>query len=235
MPIRIWRMPASPASAITSSRIGTSMSSPSIEKRVLPGNVRWRKRSNASTCGQPVEQLDGIDRIGRRAEPAPLGRLPQPLALFGHEHVRVVVAGRRTIDAAERLDRVVAPSSTPSSGPATRFAGRLRRSSSVTPCVAARSEGSPIGGRAPSGSSLAARCPYRRIDSARLTAPTTFSSGIGPAAPADASSSDGGVHRSKSARVSGSTDDGSWRYFSYSSRTYPRLSPVNSCQPDMIR
>ena len=59
---------------------------------------------------QTVEQRDGIDRIGRRAEPSPLRRLPQPFALVGHEHVRVVVAGRRTVDAAERVDRVVARS-----------------------------------------------------------------------------------------------------------------------------
>ena len=103
---------------------------------------------------------------------------------------------------------------TPSSGPATRFAGRLRRSSSVTPWVAASSEGSPIGGRLPSGSSWAARCPYRRIDSARLTAPTIFSSGMVADRAAGASSSAGGVQRSNSARVSGSTDDGFWRYFS---------------------
>ena len=57
--------------------------------------------------GQAIEQLDGIDRIGGRAEPALLGSLSQPLALFGHEHVRVVVAGRREIDAAECLDRFV--------------------------------------------------------------------------------------------------------------------------------
>ena len=30
--------------------IGTIMSSPSIEKRVLPTKVRCRKRSNTSTC-----------------------------------------------------------------------------------------------------------------------------------------------------------------------------------------
>ena len=55
---------------------------------------------------QPIEQLDRIDRIGGGAEAAALRRLPQPLALLGHEHVRVVVADGRAVDPPQRLDRV---------------------------------------------------------------------------------------------------------------------------------
>ena len=107
---------------------------------------------------QPIEQRDRIDRIGRRAEASALGRLAQPLALFGHEHVRVVVAGRRTVDAAERLDDLVSGrDAVERTGDEVR--GKARRSSSVTPWVSASSDGSPTGGRAPSGSSRAARCP----------------------------------------------------------------------------
>jgi hypothetical protein len=63
--------------------MGTSMSSPSIEKRVLPGKVRWRNRSNAE-----------------------LRRLPEPAPLLRDEDVREVVSGRGTVDAAEHLDRI---------------------------------------------------------------------------------------------------------------------------------
>jgi len=42
-------MPLPAAAEIPSSSTGTSASSPSIEKRVLPGNVRWRNFSNPST------------------------------------------------------------------------------------------------------------------------------------------------------------------------------------------
>ena len=57
--------------------------------------------------GQTVEQLRRIDRIGRGAETAALGRLAEPFALLRHEHMRVVVARRRAVNAAERLDGVV--------------------------------------------------------------------------------------------------------------------------------
>ena len=57
--------------------------------------------------GQPVEQLDWIDRIGGGTEAAALGRLPQPFTLVRDKHMRVVVAGRRAIDAAEQLNGVV--------------------------------------------------------------------------------------------------------------------------------
>ena len=48
--------------------------------------------------------------------------------------------------------------------------------------------------------------------------------------PGAGTSSAGGVHCSNSARVSASTEAGSCRYFSYNSSTYPRFSPVKSCQ-----
>jgi hypothetical protein len=58
-------------------------------------------------------------------------------------------------------------------GPSMSDAGSCLRSSSVSPCAAAESEGSPIGSE-PSGSIRAARWPYRRIQSASLAAPTIF-------------------------------------------------------------
>ena len=51
-----------------------------------------------------------------------------------------------------------------------------------------------------------------------------------PVADGNRRSSAGGVHCSNNARVSASTDAGSARYFLYSSSTYPRFNPVNSCQ-----
>ena len=56
---------------------------------------------------QPVEHLDRIDRIGRGPEAAALRRLAQPVAFVRDEHVRVVVAGLRAVEAAQPLDRVV--------------------------------------------------------------------------------------------------------------------------------
>ena len=53
-----------------------------------------------------IEQRLGAGRIDRRQEPAGLGRVPQPVALFGHEHVGVVEAGGRAVDAAQLLDRL---------------------------------------------------------------------------------------------------------------------------------
>jgi len=56
-------------------------------------------------------------------------------------------------------------------GPPTSDAGSAFRSASVRPYVASSSVGSPCRGE-PRGSSDAARWPYRRIESARLTRPT---------------------------------------------------------------
>ena len=108
---------------------------------------------------QPVEQRDGVDRIRGGAEASGLHRLAQPAALLRHEHVREVVAGRRAVDAAERLDDLVRMFAAPSaSADQTSEAGIARRSSLVTPCVSGSSVGSPSGAE-PSGSSCAARCP----------------------------------------------------------------------------
>ena len=92
----------------------------------------------------------------------------------------------------------------------------------MTPWVSARSDGSPPPIRFPSGSSRAARWPYRRMDCARLTAPTTFWSGTPSGT---GSSSVGGVQRSNRARVSASTAAGSRRYFSV------QLEHVAAIQP----
>ena len=59
MPMNASRIPASAASVMTSSRIGTSMSRPSIEKRVFPGNERWMNFSNASTCVKRSSSASG--------------------------------------------------------------------------------------------------------------------------------------------------------------------------------
>jgi len=62
---------------------------------------------------EPLEHLDLRDaiedrfdavRVHRRQEAPGLGRLAQPHPLLGDEHVRVVEAGRRTVDAAQPLD-----------------------------------------------------------------------------------------------------------------------------------
>ena len=37
---------------------------------------------------EAIEQRDRVDRIGRGAEPPGFGRMPQPVALFGDEHMR---------------------------------------------------------------------------------------------------------------------------------------------------
>ena len=117
---------------------------PSIEKRVLPGNVRCRNRSNASTCVSRSSSATGsIGSAGRGS-----GRARPPCAasaLLGHEHVRVVVAGRRAVDAAERLDHVVCRWR-PRERRRDQAGRQARRSSSVTPCSRRESDGSPIGG-----------------------------------------------------------------------------------------
>ena len=56
---------------------------------------------------QPVEQRDRVDRIGGLAEPSVLGGLAEPLALCRHEHLRVIVARRGAVDAAERRHQLL--------------------------------------------------------------------------------------------------------------------------------
>ena len=107
---------------------------------------------------QPVEQRDRIDRIGRRAEAAGLRRLPQPLALGRHEHVRVVVAGGRAVDLAQRLDRVERGRSRIDQR-AGDEAGRQRTQILVGQAVGFGQERGIAGRLAPSGSNFAARCP----------------------------------------------------------------------------
>ena len=103
----------------------------------LAGERAMQEALEGLDLREPVEQRDRVDRIGGRAEASVLGRLAQPLALLGHEHVRVVVAGRRAVDAAERRRRLPASSTgRRQSGDGIRLAGSRRRSSSVTPCVA---------------------------------------------------------------------------------------------------
>ena len=107
---------------------------------------------------QPIEQRDRIDRIGRRAEPAGLDRLAQPLALLGDEDVREVVAGGRAVDARSRSTTSHIDVGAVADRRRRSDAGSARRSASVTPCVSGSSVGSPSG-RLPSGSICAARWP----------------------------------------------------------------------------
>src|SRR5215218_7985579 len=90
--------------------------------------------------------------------------------------------------------------------------GNDLRSSPVTPWVAPLSDGSPYGVE-PSGSRLAARCPYRRMECASLTAPTARCRAASPTTAAGAASvSAGGVQVAKRARASASTVFGSFWY-----------------------
>src|SRR3954451_4620871 len=72
------------------------------------------------------------------------------------------------------------------------------------------------------------------MDWARLTAPTALrrvpSERAAAGTGADASMSAGGVQVANRARVSASTAFGSFRYRSYNSSTYARLTPVIPCQ-----
>ena len=172
MPSSTLRAPPSAASAMTSSRTGTIMSSPSIEKRVLPGKVRCRNRSNASTCVMRSSSSNGsIGSGGGRNVPDLGGVRAATRALRGRRSPRSRSRSwSSTPHAIARWPpaRSAAPAAT---APPMRLAGNRSRSSSVTPCDAGLSEGSPTGG-SPSGSICAARWPYRRIDSASPTAPT---------------------------------------------------------------
>ena len=155
--------------------------------------------------GQPVEQLDWIDRIGGGTEAATLGRLPQPFTLVRDKHMRVVVAGRRAIDAAEQLNGVVGRRDA-----LERAGDEIRRNTPgivVGYAVCRRKERGITDRRtAPGRIEPRGQVSVPANHSARLTAPTATSSrGIDPVPAAGASSWSDGVHRSKSARASEST------------------------------
>ena len=80
------------------------MSRPSTEKRVLPGKVRCRKRSKVSTSRDAIEQRLLVDGRHGRTEAARLDGDAQPLALFGDEDLREVVAGARAVGRPQRGD-----------------------------------------------------------------------------------------------------------------------------------
>ncbi len=80
------------------------MSRPSIEKRVLPGKVRCRKRSKTSTCVMRSSSAVVLAAsIGGRKRPDSAAST-QPFAFFRDEDLRVVEAGRRAVHAAQLLD-----------------------------------------------------------------------------------------------------------------------------------
>ena len=106
MPSSTSEPPAAAAPSRITSRTGISMSRPSIEKRVLPGKARCRNCSNASTWLRRSRSVDVVDRLDRRPEAARLSGVAQPVALLGHEDVRVVVAGGGAVDPPQRGDRL---------------------------------------------------------------------------------------------------------------------------------
>ena len=156
MPMNASRIPASAASVMTSSRIGTSMSRPSIEKRVLPGNERWMNFSNASTCVKRSSSASGsIGLCGARNRLVSMASRSQwrssgtKMCAKSYPVVEQYNVRNRSTTSAI----VLAPCAT---GELMSVAGSAARSSSVTPCVAGSSAGSPLG-RLPSGSICAAR------------------------------------------------------------------------------
>jgi hypothetical protein len=73
----------------------------------LAGEAAMQEPLERFDLRQAIEQLDRIDRVGRRAEPAAFRRVTQPAALLRHEDVRVVVADGRAVDTPEPIDHVI--------------------------------------------------------------------------------------------------------------------------------
>jgi hypothetical protein len=150
-------------------------------------------------------------RVHRRKKTSRLRRVPQPVALLRHEHVRVIKARRRAIDAAELLDGLDAFADVSATGPSTSDAGSCSRSASVRPLRAGEREGSqltetqadPIGRRGAIPSDA-----FRQIGRADNLVKVDAGAVCGDRA----DPSLGGVHDSKAFRVSGSTESGSRRY-----------------------
>jgi hypothetical protein len=164
---------------------------------------------------EPVEQRDRIDGIGRRAETPALGRVPKPLPLLGHEDVRVVVADGRAVDAPEGVDDVQHVGRV---GACRRLdeAGRQAAQILLGHAVG-RGQQRRIPLRAAAervelrGEMSVATDRLRQVDGADdLLKRQPFDR---------AADSSAGAHCSNSARVSASTEAGSWRYLSYSSST----------------
>ena len=70
----------------------------------LAGKRAMQESLESLHLRQALEKGDGVDRIVRRPELARFDGVPQPSALFGDEHVRVVVADARAVQAAQRLE-----------------------------------------------------------------------------------------------------------------------------------
>ena len=102
MPSRMLRSPCSASVSTIVSSMGTRMSKPSIEKRCLPGKMRWMKCSKTSTS---VSWFEQIVRVGRSGELAGFDGVAQPFAFFGQADVIEVEAAGRRVDAAQRLGR----------------------------------------------------------------------------------------------------------------------------------
>ena len=93
MPISVWRVAASAASADHLVEDRHEHVEPFDREARLARERPMQESLEHFDLRQAIEQRDRIDRVHRRAEPAGLGGVPQPLALLRHEHVRVVEPG----------------------------------------------------------------------------------------------------------------------------------------------
>ena len=193
---------------------------PFDRKARLAGKRPMQEALEHLDLGDAIEhRLDAV-RVHRRQEAARLGRVAEPFALFGHEHVRVVEAARRAVDAPELLDGL------------ERVGGRLghrtldeRRGQAPEIFF-----GDAVRRRRQRW--IADRLGAERIDARGKMAVSADAVGeVGGAddlldvrrrprpAGVPRGSADGGVHDSKALRVAGSTDSGFRLKRSYSSRT----------------
>ena len=159
MPIIVWRAPAVGGAADDLVEDRHEHVEPFDREARLAGEGAVQESLEHFDLRDAIEQRFSARRIHRWQEASRLGRMAQPVALLGHEDMRVVESGGRAIDPAQLFDRLEALfDDVSATGPPTSEAGSCFRSSSVMPCARGDSDGSP-GRRRPSGSSCAARCP----------------------------------------------------------------------------
>ncbi len=161
IPSTTWRAPASAPRAIASSSIGTSASTPSIEKRFTLTYARPRNRSSASTAVSRSskrlllvggQRLRCLARFDRRAEPLPLGLVADVLELVAEARaVELAQAAheiRRRFRA--RISRARPPARRRDPIPrsrGTRARARLRRVASTPADRSARPDGRSVRSR----------------------------------------------------------------------------------------
>ena len=93
-----------------------------------------------------IEQRFAALGVERRQKPAGLGGMPQPIALFGHEDVRVVEPRRRAIHATKFLDRLVRRRRRLGDGAASERGWQALQILVGDPVCLGDNDGSPIGG-----------------------------------------------------------------------------------------